>query len=77
MKILTGQELLQTLRKQRKTECFSVINRGKLWYECLTDEQVAELRRWYHDWLDVTETKVVPVAPEWLQNKLEREEQIW
>lgn len=77
MKILTGQELLQTLRKQRAIECFPVINRGKLWYECLTDEQVMELRQWYHDWLDVTETKVVPVAPKWLQNKLEREEQIW
>lgn len=54
------------LREQREQICFSVINRGKLWYNCLTTEQLAELKRWYHDWLNVTETLQIPVKPEWL-----------
>ena len=54
------------LREQREQICFSVINRGKLWYNCLTAEQLAELKRWYHDWLNVTETLQIPVKPEWL-----------
>lgn len=55
------------LRAQREIECFSYINRGALWYETLTDAQREELRVWYFEWLDVTETLAVPIAPLWLK----------
>lgn len=77
MKILTDEELLHEFRRQREIECFPIVNRGKLWYNCLTDEQLAELQDWYFAWLNVTETKVIPIRPKWLDNKLDREEQIW
>ena len=54
------------LRAQRVKECYPVINRGKLWYDNLTEEQAMELEAWYQAWLVVTETKVVPPKPSWL-----------
>ena len=57
----------QLLRQYRDSQCFSVINRGILWYNTLTDAQKAELNEWYHAWLDVTETLVVPEKPDWLE----------
>ena len=54
------------LRSQRKKACFPYINRGEMWYSRLSAEQKEELGAWYQAWLDVTETKVVPDAPEWL-----------
>lgn len=65
---------LEKLRKQRETECYSVINRGRLWYNRLTTEQYAELELWYQAWLDVTDTLKIPKKPEWINNKLETEE---
>lgn len=59
--------VLNKLREQREVECFSVINRGKLWYDNLTEEQVVELNQWYQEWLDITETKVVPTKPSWIK----------
>lgn len=56
----------QDLRAQRETECFPYINRGKLWYDSLTELQRSELSEWYSAWLNVTETFVVPQKPEWL-----------
>lgn len=56
-----------SLREMRKRECFSIINRGQLWYNRLTDAQKAELDVWYNAWLDVTETLVVPDKPTWLE----------
>ena len=64
----------QILRQRRKDECFTIINRGVLWYNCLTIEQKAELNGWYHAWLNVTETGVIPAKPSWLNSKIEREE---
>ena len=58
---------LNLLRIRREEECFPVINRGKLWYDSLTDVQIIELRHWYNAWLDVTETKVIPTKPNWLR----------
>ena len=55
------------LRIERDAECFSVINRGWLWYDTLTEKQTKELRKWYTDWLDVTETKKKPDRPSWLK----------
>lgn len=58
---------LAKLRALRETECFSVINRSTLWYNTLSEEQKIELNTWYHAWLDVTETLLVPEKPEWLK----------
>lgn len=66
-------EALQTeakkaeFRRRRETECFSIINRGQLWYEGITLTQLIELRQWYKAWLNVTETMVIPEKPEWLE----------
>ena len=68
------EKQLQILRQRRKDECFKIINRGILWYDCLTIEQKAELNCWYHAWLNVTETKIIPPKPTWLNDKIEREE---
>lgn len=65
-KQLEAHEML-LLRQRREEECFSVINRGSLWYDTLTDSQKEELKVWYKAWLDVTETKIVPEKPVWLK----------
>lgn len=57
------------LRKLREEKCFAIINRGSLWYETLTEEQVTELREWYSAWLDVTITFKIPTKPKWLMEK--------
>lgn len=62
------------LRRRREKECFSIINRGQLWYDCLSFEQKGELNSWYHAWLNVTETHIVPNPPTWINDKIEREE---
>ncbi|MCL2860937.1 MAG: hypothetical protein FWE22_00780 [Firmicutes bacterium] len=58
------QEILRSLRQE---VCFPVINRGKLWYDSLTNSQHQELKQWYQAWLDVTETLKEPNLPEWLK----------
>lgn len=63
----TDEEIIDNLRSKRESECFSVINRGKLWYDTLTEKQLNELQQWYNDWLDVTETKVIPTKPSWIK----------
>lgn len=55
------------LRLLRERECFKYINRGPLWYDTLSEEQTKELKKWYADWLDATDTKSVPQKPEWLK----------
>lgn len=59
--------LKDDLRTRREKECFSFVNRGQLWYGMLTVKQIAELTAWYKAWLKVTETKVVPERPAWLE----------
>ena len=54
------------LRKLRQIECFSVIDRSRLWYDNLTEDQLAELKSWYDAWLAVTETMIIPTKPSWL-----------
>lgn len=58
---------LNALRYERLNKCFSIINRGELWYDNLTPQQLEELKDWYNKWLNVTETKVIPKKPEWLE----------
>ena len=60
------EEQKEEYRRRRETECFSVINRGQLWYEGVSLSQLLELRSWYKAWLNVTETMVVPERPSWL-----------
>lgn len=64
---LKGREI-SAVRLRRERECFPIINRGQLWYDGLTEQQKAELKAWYTDWLNVTQTLVVPKKPEWLVN---------
>lgn len=66
-KLFIDKALINTFREERERECFSIINRGALWYERLTSEQKAELQVWYQAWLDVTETKQQPKKPIWLE----------
>lgn len=63
---LAYDENIEELRRRREVECFSIINRGKLWYDSLTPFQISELNDWYNAWLKATETLKVPVKPEWL-----------
>ena len=60
------EELKDDYRRRREVECFSIINRGQLWYENISAEQQLELRAWYQAWLDVTDTLVVPERPVWI-----------
>ena len=75
MKIFNKKEQIDALRQQRALECFSVINRGKAWYDLLTLDQETELKQWYRDWLNVTETLIIPSPPAWLNQKLLQEEE--
>ena len=61
------EETKAEYRRRRETECFSVINRGQLWYEGISLTRLVELRQWYTAWLNVTETMVIPEKPEWLE----------
>lgn len=58
---------IQELRQKREIECFSIINRGKLWYKSLNIEQLNSLNDWYKKWLDVTITLIVPTKPTWIR----------
>lgn len=66
---LIEQAELNELRKRREEECFAVVNRGKLWYNTLTIEQEYELQEWYFAWLNVTETKLIPERPAWVDGQ--------
>ena len=59
--------LMKGLRKKRERECFSVVNRGFVWYMRLSDENIGELNDWYQAWLEVTDTLVVPEKPKWIK----------
>ena len=65
-KALQNDAELENLRQRREKECFSVINRGQLWYDNLSAAQRTELQVWYAAWLAVTDTLVVPEWPEWI-----------
>lgn len=58
---------VKNLRRKREVECFPIINRGQLWYDELTEKQKAELKEWYQNWLQVTETFEAPDKLKWLK----------
>ena len=39
---------LNALRYERLNKCFSIINRGELWYDNWTPQQLEELKDWYN-----------------------------
>jgi hypothetical protein len=63
----------ETIRKRREKECFPIINRGFLWYERLSREQLNELEEWYQAWLDAPETRIIPALPIWVNQKTIKE----
>lgn len=65
-KELADKKELNSLRSQRAKVCYPIINRGELWYSRLTANQKEELNTWYQAWLDVTDTRVSPDMPTWL-----------
>lgn len=64
--LLGLEEKQKILRQLREKECFSLVNRGQVWYDLLNDEQKAELKVWYQAWLDVTKTFYIPEKPNWI-----------
>lgn len=66
LKELQDARQTEWLRAEREYQCFSIINRGELWYSRLTEEQLAELNAWYDAWLDVTESRTIPDRPTFL-----------
>lgn len=58
--------ILAGLRIKRQ-KAFDIINRGTVWYKTLDESQLTELNKWYQDWLNVTETKIEPIKPTWLE----------
>lgn len=69
-------KLKEKIRKKREIICFPIINRGKLWYERLSNTQQGELREWYQKWLDAPETLVTPDDLYWFNNKLAKEDEL-
>lgn len=69
------QNRIDNLRLKREVECFSIINRGQLWYNTLTESQIAELDEWYNAWLNITsetnknsnEGYILPKKPDWIK----------
>lgn len=61
------QQKFVELREERERVCFSIVNRGQVWYDDLTNKQRSELKDWYRAWLDVTKTLKSPPMPEWLK----------
>lgn len=55
------------IRTRRERECFPIINRGKLWYDKLTEEQKTELTTWYEAWLDAPATSIIPDKLTWME----------
>ena len=66
---LSKQIKIQDLREKREHDCFPIINRGKLWYDKLSQSQMDELEQWYQAWLDVTKTLIVPEPPAWINEQ--------
>lgn len=58
----------EELRNKREEVCFSVVNRGDIWYKTYvnTEEREQEFKEWYQAWLDVTDTLVEPETPAWI-----------
>lgn len=56
----------EKLRERRRIECFEIYNQNhpEGYY---TKEQIKERDKWYYEWLNVTDTKIIPQRPIWLK----------
>lgn len=61
------------LRAQRKRICYPIVNRGQAWYDTLSNYQRLTLKSWYENWLVAPDTLEEPVAPDWIQEILDKE----
>ena len=64
---------INDLRKLRAIQCFSVIDRSKIWWDTLSEEQVSEIKDWYNEWLDIPNQQLqsverlpLPIKPNFL-----------
>ncbi|MBQ8792653.1 MAG: hypothetical protein IJZ62_03470 [Clostridia bacterium] len=57
----------ELFRALRHDECFEIVNRGKVWYDTLSQAQLDELNTWYQAWLDAPATLVMPKTPNWIK----------
>lgn len=69
--LLDNSGIKNYYRELRNKICFPIINRGRLWYDNLNNEQEGQLKEWYECWLKVTDTYVIPNCPKWINSKLE------
>lgn len=60
------ETIISNLRMKRNKICFTVVNRGQVWYNTLTTEQLVELQTWYQSWLDAPQTLIEPETPYWI-----------
>lgn len=60
------EEKLRAIREKREVECFSVVNRGGIWYDTLTEQEKSDLMEWYQAWLEAPETLIIPEKPTWI-----------
>ncbi len=65
--VQTKEQRKANIRANREEKCFPIINRGKLWYDTLTEAQHNELAVWYRAWLDATDTMVEPDDLDWVK----------
>lgn len=76
----TDEEILELkrnhIRERRSNECFTVINRGRLWYDRLPSEIYTKLNKWYQAWLDAPNTLIVPEYLPEIDSKLNQMEDI-
>lgn len=76
----TDDEVLELkrnhIRERRRNECFTVINRGRLWYDSLPSKMYTKLNKWYQMWLDAPSTLIVPEYLYEIDNKLNQVEDI-
>ena len=64
--MLAKEKAIDEIRERREKECFTIVNRGQLWYEKLSKKKKEELEIWYQAWLYATNTGVIPDKPGWL-----------
>lgn len=65
-RVQTEEQRKNEIRYNREQKCFPVINRGRLWYNKLTDEQLQELDEWYEAWLVAPDTMIEPDDLAWV-----------
>lgn len=65
-RVQTAEQRKNEIRCNREQKCFPIINRGKLWYNKLSNAQLQELDSWYEAWLVAPDTMVEPDDLSWV-----------